>query len=423
MKIKDINLLNYRCFDNIHIDFKSQVNLLIGDNASGKTTIIDAVKSILSSFYCGFSDEYTKFIGLSTNDFRETLTSSGVLAITQPIKVSFNMGDRLGHLELRNRKSRNKRDGLKSITKYSKSIFDGLTKDNRDSQLPLFAYFSTEDIHSSRRESRVSEYGFKKYIQKPSFGYYESLNGGYLFKYWRKRLLVLKEAGYDEEVNEVKLAILEALGKNGCNIITDVHVRVNAKDIYYTLTDGRIVSSVHLSDGYMRLVNIVTDIAFRAIILNKGINGQNACKETEGVVLIDEIDMHLHPELQHNVLNGIKKAFPKLQFIVSSHSPIVIGGLKCDDNNVVKRIAFEDGNYTISDEEKAYGVDASTILKQVMKSLDRNAETNEELVNLFKKIDNDELYDARLILNRLKESYGLNVSELSKAEAMLDFLE
>jgi len=78
------------------------------------------------------------------------------------------------------------------------------------------------------------------------------------------------------------------------------------------------------------IVRLTADIAYRAIILNPHL-GENAVKETEGVVLIDEIDMHLHPKWQQSIINDLKTTFPKIQFIITTHSPFIIQSLKSNE--------------------------------------------------------------------------------------------
>jgi predicted ATP-binding protein involved in virulence len=84
-------------------------------------------------------------------------------------------------------------------------------------------------------------------------------------------------------------------------------------------TIGKTLHS-NMSDGLKAMLNLVAELAFRCVILN-GFKGEKAVKETEGIVLIDELDMHLHPNWQMHVVKDLKNAFPSIQFIVTSHSP------------------------------------------------------------------------------------------------------
>ena len=96
------------------------------------------------------------------------------------------------------------------------------------------------------------------------------------------------------------------------------------------LENGQWMSFNMLSDGYQNIIRLAADIAYRAITLNPHL-GADAVKETEGVVLIDEIDMHLHPSWQRNIIADLKKTFPRIQFIVTTHSPFIVQSLRAEE--------------------------------------------------------------------------------------------
>ena len=191
--------------------------------------------------------------------------------------------------------------------------------------------------------------------------------------------------------------------------------------IYYKYIDGREVESNLLSDGYKRLVNIVTDIAERCAILNRPFWGPDAAKKTKGTVLIDEIDMHLHPSLQAKGLTGLKRALPEIQFIASTHAPMVMAGVKNSAENIVYMLAY-------SEEEKRhsanivqpYGMDLSSISKHILKITPRPEEVELRLEKLFALIDNGNYTDAKKFLSEMRASFGNNISELAKAETLIN---
>jgi len=98
--------------------------------------------------------------------------------------------------------------------------------------------------------------------------------------------------------------------------------------VYFRLMDGRMVEAELLSDGYKRLVNIVLDVAIRCALLNRVKYGVDSYAYTHGTVIIDEIDEHLHPSLQQRVLKVLQHNFPQIQFIVTTHAPMVISSVE-----------------------------------------------------------------------------------------------
>ena len=432
--MRRVTINNFRCYDSISIDFRRGINLLIGDNSVGKTSLLRACNLVMNAFFCGYSDENTKWKSAEDDDFRE-IKNDDVATDELPINIAFELDEidcpvitledgSVKHLsdnepllrefgyptlyiEKRSKKNaRNLVSGLLPLRNYasllqknSHSIIDG-TAVQRNA-LPLFAYFTTEDIHTVRKFDKEKR-SFKKYPQKPSFGYFENFDCKGLLDCWLKRLLVLKEAKKGEqEIECVRKAVVSALGPDGCSIIEDMKVRDNDNEVYFIFCDGREVRSDLLSDGYRRLVSIVIDLAFRCALLNKVMYGDEAYKQTHGTVIIDEIDEHLHPELQVRILKALHNTFPKIQFIVSTHAPLVMSSVENTPDNVVYKLEYNDGVYSHK-ELNTYGLDVNLLLKEQMKVAVRDTKASK----LFEQID---LY--------LKEK------DLAKAKAMLTELE
>lgn len=436
--MKEIKLENFRCYVEQNIILKRGINLLIGDNASGKTSILKACRYVLSAFFSGFSDENTKWISPAVDDFRIRITN-GVILPELPINIGFTCDPEMyDTIQLKNKtlnpsnqsynlskntkkNSRSLTSGIKGYRDYCK-LLHKLFMSEESGQvyaLPLFVSFTTEDIHTSRK---IDSKRFQSYAQKSSFGYYECLSGEGFFPYWIKRLLILNEAGKNtQEIDIVRNAIKSALGPEGCNIIDDMQIRSNQKKVYYILTDSREIESSHLSDGYRRLVNIVTDIAFRCALLNRVIFGLESTTKTRGTVLIDEIDLHLHPSLQSLVLKGLRNAFPNLQFIITTHAPLIMSGVESNNENIVYKLAFSPDNGYSMREISTYGMDVSTITETIMEQIPRDHDVDAELSALYDLIDNNENDRARTLLHELQSKFGDSLPDLAQAETMLNF--
>ena len=444
--MRDITIKNFRCYEEKSIEFRRGVNLLIGDNSVGKTSLLRACNLVMNAFFSGYSDENTLWISADNNDFRSTgITEQPVEimfhpgewdfpAISTPIGESYslNINEELKIEKKSKKNSRNLVSSLKPLKEYAftLNLFSHVAvKDKGISQinpLPVFASFTTEDIHSERKFDKER---FKVYVHKPSFGYYKSYDCRGLFECWIKRLLVLKEAQKGEyEINSVRNAIIDALGSNGCNIISDIDIRHNEGKVYFKFVDGRESESALLSDGYRRLVNIVMDIAFRCALLNKLMFGEQCYKQTHGTVIIDEIDEHLHPALQVRVLKALQDTFPKIQFIVSTHAPLVMSSVepRKDENgndiNVVYKLEYSDGEYTHK-ELDIYGMDASTIIETYMGQPSRDLRVNEKIKAILDLIDKGDSQAARKSLKDLEQNIAGGDPELTRMEALISFIE
>lgn len=441
--MKQIRLEHFRCYADQTVRLKKGINLLIGDNASGKTSMLKACKYVLSAFFSGFSDENTRWITPDVDDF-SIITNDGVIAPEPPVKIHFvcdsrhyatlpfdelffNPGDDLVEYTLQKNSKKNSRALVSGIIGYRDYavLLQNQYMDNDEDRtirvhpLPLFACFSTEDIHASRK---IDAGKFLQYAQKASFGYYECLDGNGFFPYWQKRLLVLQEGQKNlQEIEIVRNSIVKALGPDGCGIMTDMQVRPIQGKVYYLFTDGREVEADLLSDGYKRLVNIVTDIAFRCALLNRELYGLESPGRTTGSVLIDEIDLHLHPTLQANVLRGLRNAFPNIQFIVTTHAPMIMTGVENNDENVVYKLTYSDEYGYKVEETDTFGMDMSTITNVILNQSPRDVKVAGQLDRLFDLIDKDQTGDAWALLKSMRERFGGNLPELSEAEAMLNF--
>jgi predicted ATPase len=419
--ISQLDIANYRCFENLSLSFGEGVNLLIGDNASGKTTVIKALGAVLNSFFSGFSDENTRYIGLEKEDFREQI-SNGVLLPNLPISLTFSFLNTEASLQLHSHKGRTLQSPLKPIKELGKDFYTTLFDQGRQRRaLPLFAGFFMSDIHASRK---LNESRLKQYLHRPSFGYYECLQGDGFLGYWTTRMLVLREANEGEqELGGVIEAIRRGLGEDGCGIIADVEVRPQKGQVYYRTCDGRMMATHHLSDGMKRLANIFMDIAFRCMLLNQAFYGPEACLETKGTVIIDEADLHLHPTLQAKLVKGLQAGFPKLQFILSAHAPMIMTGVRTDERNKIYRLSFlQEENRYQAQEISLYGLDASTIIQAALGVVPRDAGVDERLAALFSLIDAEEYEQAQRALAVMRQEFGNQLPELSRAESMLNFL-
>lgn len=454
--MRKITINNFRCYEKKSMDFRRGINLLIGDNSVGKTSLLRACNLVMNAFFCGYSDEYTKWKSAEDDDFRE-IKNDDVVTDDQPVNIAFELdeidcpdiiledgsvvplhrqmplAEEFGYPEfnIEKKSKKNARNLITGLTplrtyasllqKNSHAIVDGMAIQRN--ALPLFAYFTTEDIHTIRKFDKEKTY-FKKYPQKPSFGYFESFDCKGLLDCWKKRLLVLKEAKKGEqEIECVRNAVVSALGPTGCKIIADMEVRTNDNDVFFIYCDGREVRSDLLSDGYRRLVSIVVDIAFRSALLNKVMYGDEAYKYTHGTVIIDEIDEHLHPELQVRILKALHETFPNIQFIVSTHAPLVMSSVENSPENVVYKLEYKDGIYSHK-ELNTYGLDASTIIQIYMDQAPRDLIVDKEIKNIESLIDSEKYVEARIALEKMLERPGSDSNpELSKIEATLSFFE
>ena len=167
----------------------------------------------------------------------------------------------------------------------------------------------------------------------------------------------------------------------------------------------------NLSSGYQSLLWMVIDIAYRLAHLNPNIlQFQNIT----GIVFIDEIDMHLHPNWQWRIVNALTKTFPKIQFIVTTHSPIIISS--SNHCNIIQL----DSKQKVSYLTNSYGYSINDVLSLRLGS----SEIPPTLDKLSKEFEyallQNNSYGAWLIYEDMVKLFGKDNSEVKKAFLELD---
>ena len=152
---------------------------------------------------------------------------------------------------------------------------------------------------------------------------------------------------------------LEIDGKRYMDVVS-IGLHPDDDKLGLRLANGDMKSFRHLPAGYKRLLGMVLDIAFRSLLLNPELRA-----DSRGIVIIDEIDLHLHPELEKIALVALVDTFPNLQFIVSTHSPLVLSGLNTTngENKILRLSLGEEAPLEIPD---VYGLDFNSIVQEIM---------------------------------------------------------
>ncbi|MDJ0509204.1 MAG: AAA family ATPase [Crocosphaera sp.] len=171
-----------------------------------------------------------------------------------------------------------------------------------------------------------------------------------------------------------------------------------------------------LSDGEKKCILIVADIARRLAIANPSLEVSDILEKGKGIILIDEIEAHLHPGWQREIIPALTQTFPSCQFIVTTHSPQVLSKVKKENIFVLEDGKVYPANHT-------YGRDSNSILSETMGIPERPIEIKEKLDECFDLIDDNLLEEAKAKLEELSDLLGHNDSEIVKANTTIDFIE
>lgn len=337
MRIKNIHIENFKGIENKDIYFDEHFNVLIGENGAGKSSILDAISIGLGTFLmntnASFGLKGTKSRPLLKDEIRKIIVSdnnielsdvklSGTFCIdTVNDCISWKREQKVGGKQFTVRDA-------SDLKKYGKELIDGL---RTDINFPLFANHTTGRLwgqiyEKSKTEKKIE---YEKTGSRLD-GYYACLDPRSIdqkFLNWFKTYedSILKFNKDRALYNAFTLAITSMVKD-----WSEIHFHWGLDDILGKSEDGKWVQLRNLSDGYKGIISLTADIAYRAIKLNPHL-GERAVLDTEGIVLIDEIDMHLHPKWQRHIVGDLKRTFPKIQFIVTTHSPFIVQSLKKEE--------------------------------------------------------------------------------------------
>jgi len=279
--------------------------------------------------------------------------------------------------------------------------------------LPILSYQSTARMWMQRRDA--AENIFAKEFYR-TVGY-----EGCLIEASNNKML-MKWIRYMEKIEwKRKEAVGEYTGvKNAlCKFMQEM-IEEKVLSFEYDDQSGELIFKTEkeclpiraLSAGYQSLIGMVLDIAYRMALLNPDL--LENISETPGVVLIDELDMHLHPKWQWNIVSALMKTFPNVQFIAATHSPIIIAS--CKEEYLIKiRVDRE-----ITYEKSTYGMDINDTLSICQNSIFMAEDIKDLLMKFEQYVDEGDLQEAEKYVSEIKKDLGENHPKVTWAEETLE---
>jgi predicted ATP-binding protein involved in virulence len=336
MKVHKVQLVNFRLFDDTTIQFPAAFTVLIGENGRGKSAILHGLRVALGGWLQGFKE--TKALSIQQEDVRRIdlghrfvpQLPTTVHAWCELSKSSIDWSRKKNTLT-----GRTLMMGAATLTDFTQYLEKQTNEYSMEVDFPVLAYFSTARLWVESKEA----VNFKTKGFKIRDGYAHCLENthdrrtalSWIKSSYYKSLKAQKRSVATEHEAEVLLpAVLEAI-TTCVPGWSDLEWDEDTDDLagLYKRPDGtrELVPLYYLSDGQRTMAGMVAEIAYRCVILN-GHLGENAVRNSRGIVLIDELDMHLHPNWQRQVVGDLKAAFPNLQFIATTHSPFIVQSLE-----------------------------------------------------------------------------------------------
>lgn len=398
MKLVKLHLDNYRCFASIDVELHPELTVFVAENGQGKSTLLDAIRIALwpyvSSFDLARNAINDPGNAIAVDDVRLLKLDSGDMARQLPTRIEmtgdFGPGQEKTWIRYRDKEAKQtktKDDGATNLMRHWAGAIQNQIRDPAKPILDLrvFGYYGTGRLWAQKRLTEATkgkddtqETDF--YVR--TFAYLNCLDPASSYKHFKEWFIWAFESYRELQIKQLEgsaeqVYITSALERiQVVQQVVDIFLKSTTgwHTLEYSVSHEKSLVLHHeklgvlkvdtLSDGIRSVLAMVGDIAYRCIKLNPHL-GAKAALETQGVVLIDEVDMHLHPSWQQTVLGQLRQAFPLVQFIVTTHSPQVLSTVKREN---IRVIGLNREGQTIAEPPLAmtYGEPSGLVMHSVM---------------------------------------------------------
>jgi predicted ATP-binding protein involved in virulence len=408
-RLRRLKLEQFRCFEALDLPIESDLTVLFAENGGGKTAILTAVAIGLAAFQTAtpraLKLDAQRDARRVTLDERGRREPAGACVVTWTADVG-------ARAEVTWSNSANPASNRRSNDHAA--VLDAMEQLRTPGvRWPLFAYYGVDRMGRGKASTKPAPTRPDRWE-----GYAGSLNPSQddsaLLTWLLEEILadtVRRQEGEPERF--LATAVMDTLA-TATPGVDRAWYDPRERSPVVRFEHGAAAPWQELSDGFHVYLALVADIARRAVILNEQ-DGGDAPALVEGVVMIDEIDLHLHPRWQRVVLDGLRRNFPRLQFIVSTHSPQVLSSA---ENRQVRRLVNgrlqEHGVYV-------EGRDTNAILRELMDTSDRDDEGQAKLRELHAAIDQGVRERAETLLAELEGKWGALDPALVRARGLMDW--
>jgi predicted ATP-binding protein involved in virulence len=431
MRVKRLKMKSFCGIGDLTLEFdETEPTVFIGINGVGKSSILDCLAILLSCFIARIKFDpksrttIIKRTGLYSESQKERYLAEGGSFNEQDIKNGENETHNEITISLDSQEVKwsltTVQKGHSTDTSTDLAELDPVTnsirrqwKESCEANIPLVVYYPVNRAVLDIPLEIPREHSFKQID-----AYDEVLAGVQIgfssFFQWFRVLEDLEneerrdESEYrDRQLESVRQAIY-------CLLPGFSNLRVRRNPLRMTVTkQGQELIIDQLSDGEKCLLALAGDLARRLAIANPSLPDP---LQGSGVVLIDEIELHLHPKWQREIIPALTRTFPNCQFIVTTHSPQVISQVKPEGIYILERT---DLGIVAMRPESSYGRDSNRILEDLMDTPERPQEIKESLLELFRLIAKGELDSARQLHQKIADKIGADEPELVGASVSI----
>ena len=330
MRIDRLTVYNFKKFKEETFEFHPRFTLLVGDNGTGKTAVLDALRVGAGAYLLGIPNSQApsikrEYVRRETRRDGEFSTFEPMTPCSVSCEGNVHLSDFCWNRELSSLYGRTNRVGARTLMQCAAEHFH---QDSPGTNFPLIVSYSTGRLWIEPRATKRARSAVRQPLGKLSRfeayrGCLEPAVSSKLLRGWIKKmaLIAVQEKQRLESLDTVFSAIVGCV-HNAERALYDFEL----DDIALDFANGERYPLPLLSDGQRSMAALAADIALRCVQLNPHL-AYEAPGETEGVVLIDELDLHLHPNWQRVVVQSLTSLFPRMQFVATTHSPFIVQSL------------------------------------------------------------------------------------------------
>lgn len=400
MQVKKLTLTHVRAFEQAEFHFQPGMNLLVGINGAGKSTVLDALRIMLSQAL----PEFTAASRRGHIPFSETDITVGRGALTAQLYFEA-AGIEFEHLIHLPREEYDLYE-RHALSPSGKELPKKLQK---HAEQPLAIYFSP---HRSLLSTKTSSVGGQAAAFVNALADDRGLRLREFAEWWLVQETLASEVGNGSSKTRYLTVLNDAITSflDGCTKLRAVD---EPETTLLIDKEDSTLDVRQLSDGERSMIALVLDVARRLAQANPKLS--DPLREGKGVVLIDELDLHLHPRWQRTIAEKLTATFPNCQFIATTHSPQIIGELSPDQIILIEK-GKTDRPY------QSLGMDTNWILRHLMKVTERDADTLQALKKIEELIEEEQYDDATAAIDVLRTKLG-EFPDLVNLQTRIDFID
>ena len=422
MKLKRLELTNFRIFEQATFDFQPGMNLIVGINGAGKSSVLEALRVLL----CHSGDSSIRVItdGLMVRAGSGPPPVGGMEALSVQFTAddfTFGRDNLTGELHFTNENSYSvhatRTPQINMRTKWGPTYRGQGTAFEQ----AIAIYFSPFRSFLSHREPKKPNGQTRAYEQATVHVDALSPTRGLRvreFTEWMLAQTRLSRENFDPRATRL-LRILQSVTSRFLEDYTRLEAIAGQNTIALLDKNENPLNINQLSEGERDLLVLVFDLALYLSQANPKLD--DPLRDGEGIVLIDELDLHLQPRWQRTIVEKLTKTFPNCQFIATTHSPQIIG--ECDPAGLIL-LTKEDGKVVVTQGgHQGFGLDSSWILEHLMGTAPRNVSVQKRINRVEDAIEEGNLSLARKHLTDLRQTLHGDDGEVVRLEASINNLE